>query len=70
MNGLCRLLLIAAVLIACFTLVVFTVRFPGLAVLAVALLALARLRTRQPASDIHGVARWASEQDARDGGLL
>jgi hypothetical protein len=70
MDRLCRLLLIAAVLLTGFSAVVFAIRYPALAVFAGSLLVIARVRIRRPTSDLHGTARWCSEREAREGGLL
>lgn len=71
MDRACRLLLIVAVVGAAYTLIVLAVRALGLALLAVsaAVWAAGRLRPAR-GSDVHGTARWCSEEDARRAGLL
>lgn len=71
MDRVCRALLIAAVLGGAYALAALAVKSPGLAVLAGLVLAAAVARRGNAGgSDVYGDARFCSEDDARNGGLL
>ena len=71
MDRVCRLLLIVAALGVAYSLAVLVVRAPGLAVLAALACGWAATRRGgERGSDVHGTARWCSEEAARKAGLL